>query len=85
VPQLYLTEAAGEKRMRLLGVERVELTPGESRQLKLTADPWLLARLNASAGKWSIVKGTYWAALEKFAKDLELKAEIPLAARLFGN
>jgi beta-glucosidase len=59
VPQLYLTKAAGEKRMRLLGVERVELTPGESRQLKLTADLRLLARLNASAGKWSVVKETY--------------------------
>ena len=31
VPQLYLTEAAGDKRMRLLGFERVELEPGESR------------------------------------------------------
>jgi beta-glucosidase len=31
VPQLYLTEAAGDARMRLLGFERVELQPGESR------------------------------------------------------
>ena len=29
VPQLYLTEAPNEKRMRLLGFERVELAPGE--------------------------------------------------------
>jgi hypothetical protein len=27
VPQLYLTEATGDKRMRLLGFERVELHP----------------------------------------------------------
>jgi beta-glucosidase len=32
VPQLYLTEAPGDKRMRLLGFERVELQPGESRK-----------------------------------------------------
>ena len=31
VPQLYLTSAAGEERMRLLGFERVELGAGESR------------------------------------------------------
>ena len=31
VPQLYLTDAAGDRRMRLLGFERVELQPGESR------------------------------------------------------
>jgi beta-glucosidase len=29
VPQLYLTDAPGEKRMRLLGFERVQLRPGE--------------------------------------------------------
>ena len=35
VPQLYLTEAPNEKRIRLLGFERVELKPGESRQVRL--------------------------------------------------
>jgi beta-glucosidase len=85
VPHLYLTEAAGEKRMRLLGFEQVELKPGESRQVKLTADPRLLARFDAKAGKWSIAGGTYRLALGKSAGGLELKAETPLAPRLFGN
>src|SRR5262249_21397607 len=85
VPQLYLTEAAGEKRMRLLGFERGELKPGESRQLKLTADPRLLARFDAKDGRWSIAQGTYRVALGKSAEDLVLKAETPLASRLFGN
>ncbi len=58
VSQLYLTEAAGEKRMRLLGFERVELRPGESRRATVTADPRLLARFDGNAGKWSIAKGT---------------------------
>jgi hypothetical protein len=39
VPQLYLTEAAGDNRTRLLGFERVELEPGQSRSLTLTAEP----------------------------------------------
>jgi hypothetical protein len=42
VPQLYLTEAADDKRVRLLGFEKVELHPGESRRVTITADPRLL-------------------------------------------
>ncbi len=38
VPQLYLTHAAGNERMRLLGFERVELVPGETRRVTLRAD-----------------------------------------------
>jgi hypothetical protein len=40
IPQLHLTNAAGERRMRLLGFERVELRRGETRQV--TAPPRLL-------------------------------------------
>jgi Glycosyl hydrolase family 3 C-terminal domain/Fibronectin type III-like domain len=39
VPQLYLTEAAGDKHLRLLGFERMELQPGESRRVTVTATP----------------------------------------------
>jgi len=85
VPQLYLTEAAGEQRVRLLGFERVELKPGESRQVTLTAEPRLLARFDAKAGKWSIAAGTYRVALGKSAEDLGLRAEALLASRLFGS
>jgi Fibronectin type III-like domain/Carbonic anhydrase len=45
VAQVYLTDAPGERRMRLLGFERVELTPGASRRVTVTADPRLLARV----------------------------------------
>jgi Fibronectin type III-like domain len=38
VPQLYLTEATGDARMRLVGFERVELQPSEWRTLTLEAD-----------------------------------------------
>src|SRR5215467_10295458 len=37
VPQLYLTAAPGKERLRLLGFQRVELQPGESRQVTITA------------------------------------------------
>jgi len=46
VPQVYPVEAPGERRQRLLGFQRVELAPGESRTVTLTADPRLLARFD---------------------------------------
>jgi beta-glucosidase len=85
VPQLYLTEAAGDKRQRLLGFERVELRPRESRQVTITADPRLLARFDGSAGQWSIAAGSYRVALGTSAEDLVLTADISLAARQFGR
>jgi beta-glucosidase len=85
VPQLYLTDAAGDKRMRLLGFERVELKPGASRKVKLIADPRLLARFDGKAGKWSIAEGTHQVAVGKSATDLVLKGDARLSARQFGS
>jgi beta-glucosidase len=61
VPQVYLTDAEGERRMRLLGFERVELKPGESRTVTVKADPRLLARFDGKngLGQWRIAAGTY--------------------------
>ena len=50
VPQVYLTAAAGERRMRLLGFERAELNPGASKTVTIKADPRLLARFNGKNG-----------------------------------
>jgi beta-glucosidase len=85
VPQLYLTSAPGEPRMRLLGFERVQLRPGESRKVTMTADPRLLARFDGSAGQWRIAEGAYRVALGRSAGDLVLTAETRQAARLFGK
>jgi beta-glucosidase len=85
VPQVYLTDAAGERRMRLLGFERVELAAGASRRVTVTADPRLLARFDGAAGQWRIAAGTYRVALGKSAGDLVLTSEVSLAARLFGS
>jgi beta-glucosidase len=85
VPQVYLTNAAGEKRMRLLGFERVELRPGESRDVTVTADPRLLARFDAGADRWRIAEGSYRVALGKSASDLVLTADTHLTPRLFGR
>jgi beta-glucosidase len=83
VPQLYLTAAPGEKRMRLLGFERVELAPGESRKVTLAADPRLLARYDGKANRWRIAEGVHEIALGKSAGDLALIGSASLTGRDF--
>jgi beta-glucosidase len=85
VPQVYLTGVGETKRMRLLGFERVELQPGESKTVTLAADPRLLARFDAKAGQWRIAAGTYKIALGKSAGDPVLTAETRLKPRMFGS
>lgn len=89
VPQLYLTAAAGAQRLRLLGFERVELEPGESRRVTLLADPRLLARYDGShdggAGSWRIEPGGYAVAVGSSAVAPRLTAEVELAGRAFGR
>jgi beta-glucosidase len=83
VPQLYLTAAPGDERLRLLGFERVELAPGEAREVTIAADPRLLARFDA--GAWQIAGGAHRVALGRAADDLVLTAEAELAERRFGR
>lgn len=81
VPQLYLTEAAGERRTRLLGFQRVELEPGESRRVSLTADPRLFARFDVARGAFHVAPGAYALVVGKNAEHAALGAEVILAER----
>lgn len=85
VPQLYLTDAPSGVRLRLLGFERVELEPGQSSHVTITADPRLLARYDSQAGQWHIRTGTYRVALGRTANDEQASAEVELAGQLFGR
>lgn len=85
VPQLYLTSAAGDERMRLLGFERVELGAGGSREVTVTADPRLLARYDGDAGQWHVAAGVYRVWVGRAADDLVLTGEAQLAERRFGT
>jgi beta-glucosidase len=71
--------------MRLLGFERVELQPGETRQVTVKADPRLLARFDPEAKQWRIKGGTYRVAVGESAADLKLTADVSLQERLFGR
>jgi beta-glucosidase len=85
VPQLYLRDAPGDSRMRLLGFERVELRPGESRRVTLSADRRLLARFDAAGRQWHIAAGTYRIAVGRAADALELTADGTLTEARFGR
>ncbi len=84
IPQLYLTEAAGGQRMRLIGFQRVQLQPAQARRVTTKSDPRLLARFDADPGQWRITEGTHRIALGKAADNLVLTAEAQLTGRLFG-
>jgi beta-glucosidase len=85
VPQVYLTNASGEHRMRLLGFERVELKPGDSRRITITADPRLLGRFDGSVQRWRLDEGAYVVALSRSAAEPIEEGEAWLAGRLFGQ
>jgi beta-glucosidase len=84
VVQLYLTRAAGEDRLRLLGFARVELKVGESRRVTLSADPRLLARFDMAASRWRIAAGMHHVAVGRSASDFVLSGEAVLQERVFG-
>jgi beta-glucosidase len=72
VPQVYLTDAAGKARMRLIGWQRVSARPGETVHVALKADPRLLADFDEAAHDWRIDAGRYQVALGTSAQDLKL-------------
>lgn len=85
VPQFYLVQAPGEIRQRLLGFERVQLKPGESRRITVSADPRLLARFDGTANQWRITEGLHQIAVGRSAGVLEGRADVRMAGRLFGR
>ncbi|MDT5175033.1 MAG: beta-glucosidase [Mycobacterium sp.] len=85
VPQLYLTGTPDEQRLRLLGFERVDLGPGESRRVRIESDPRLLARYDGRARHWRITAGAHLVAVGASAVALKLVAEAELAGRTFGR
>ncbi|MCV7445413.1 beta-glucosidase [Mycobacterium paraense] len=85
VPQLYLTAAPGERCLRLLGFERVELEAGATRRVSIEADARLLAHYDGGARAWRIAPGGYTVAVGASAGALGLAGGVELAGRAFGR
>ena len=80
VPQVYLTSARGRAILRLIGFQRIELQPGESRTLSIRADRRLLAAFDEHRRQWDLQAGVYAVRLGKSAADLSIGGEARIAA-----
>jgi beta-glucosidase len=61
VAQVYVTlpEAAGETFKRLVGWQRIELAPGESKTVTVAVDPWVMSIFDENNNAWSLLPGVY--------------------------
>jgi beta-glucosidase len=80
VPQVYLTSAAGQAVLRLIGFERVELAPGESRKIAVRADARLLASFDEEQRRWNVKRGTYQVRVGRSAGELTIGGEAQIDA-----
>jgi beta-glucosidase len=83
VPQLYAQVPAtdGGVIRRLVGWSKVALAPGESRHIRITVDPRVLADFDTRRQEWRISAGAYRLDLGASANDLRLTATARLAAQ----
>jgi beta-glucosidase len=61
IAQVYATlpEAAGEPFKRLVGWQRIELAPGESKTVTVAVDPWVMSIFDEQNNAWSLLPGAY--------------------------
>ena len=58
IPEFYVSGPKGANiPLRLVGWERIDLKPGEERQVTVAIDPRLLARFDEGASAWRIRAG----------------------------
>ncbi|MEP9401802.1 beta-glucosidase [Sphingomonas sp. VNH70] len=80
VPQLYVArDGAGP--MRLAAFERVDLKPGETKRVTLTAEPRIVADYDVAAPGWHIAGGDYRVAVGRDAADRTLVRSVRLSDR----
>lgn len=78
VAQLYV--APPGRTHRLAGWAKVTLKPGESREVTIEADPWLLFSYDAAAKRWARARGEYRFFVGKSAGEPVLTGSAVLAA-----
>ena len=81
VPQVYVAGTGWEAPKRLGGWSKVQLKPGESREVAVTIDPRLLATWNEARREWRIAGGTYQVMLAASARDIQQTTTVRVPAR----
>lgn len=82
VPQLYVHLPEGHATpLRLVGWQRVELQPGESRDVEVELAPRLFADYDPDDRSWRIAAGDYRVVLGRSAHDAGTQVSLTLQAR----
>jgi len=71
-----LPDKADEPFKRLVGWQRVELGPGESKTVSVTVDPQMLSIFDETANGWQLLKGNYKITAGSSSEDTPLKGTI---------
>ena len=80
-PQFYVSGPEGSSiPLRLAGWSRVDLKPGENRQVTVSIDPRLLATFDETSRRWRIKRGAYRLTAGFDAERRELSASFALDA-----
>ena len=74
-PQVYLSSAAGHAVKRLIGFSKVELAPGERKQVTIAVDSRLLAGFDVGRQRWRVAPGKYRVEVGASAVDVKLGGE----------
>ena len=80
VPQVYVGREGSGAPMRLAAFARVELKPGETKRVTLTAEPRIVADYDTRLPGWRIAGGRYTVAVARDATDRTLTYPVTLDA-----
>jgi len=73
-----LPESAGEPPKRLVGFAKVQLAPGESKEVSVSIDPKYLSIFDVEKNAWKLVPGSYTIEVGGSSKALDLSRKIEL-------
>ncbi|WP_010188078.1 beta-glucosidase [Sphingomonas sp. PAMC 26605] len=83
VPQLYVTPPTAGSVARLAGFQRIELKPGETRHVTLSAERRTFAKWDDAAKGWRLAGGSYRASIGHDAADLGASGSANLSEQRF--
>jgi beta-glucosidase len=87
IAQVYLSfpASAGEPPKRLVGWQKVQLGPGESRSVTVTVDSQMMSVFNVDKEVWEVVPGNYSVYVGGSSRDLSLHAKLAVAGGGSGS
>lgn len=82
VVQVYTLDGPANIKRRLVGFGRVELDPGEAREVHIPIEPRLMANWDSDAGQWVIPAGSFTIAVANSAEDMGISSPLVMQRRV---